>query len=176
MAAGTDVFDMVGLLSARAQAQSFERKSCVSQLKWLSGDWYYQNEDQSLVIEAQFSLPRGGFLLGFLRQTEKNEVSFFEFQKFEDSGESLVLFPFPFGNPGISFPLKEMRVSSEAAEVAENCNDGGRFVVFENAAHDFPRVIRYSLDKGNELKIEVWGIQNNNPVKHTMVLRKVKGN
>ena len=78
------------------------------------------------------------------KYTENGKPAGFEFERFQQQGDTLVLTPFPEGMSSVSFPLTEYDAKSKRA-------------VFENLAHDFPTRISYQRTGGNRLTILVSG-------------------
>jgi hypothetical protein len=111
-------------------------------LKWLEGTWRGQIGGRD--FEARYSGPDGGQILSASKYTEQGKAAGFEFERFEQQGDSVVLTPFPEGKSSVTFRLAEL--------------DGkGRRAVFENLAHDFPTRISYQRVADDKLTILVSG-------------------
>ena len=114
----------------------------VSDLSWLQGIW--QGRIGGRDFEAHYTGAEGGQILSASKYTEEGKPVGFEFERFEQRGDTLVLTPFPEGKSSVSFPLAEY--------------DGqNRRAVFENLAHDFPTRISYQRVARNRLTILVSG-------------------
>jgi len=114
----------------------------VSDLSWLQGIW--QGRIGGRDFEAHYTGAEGGQILSASKYTEEGKPSGFEFERFEQRGDTLVLTPFPEGKSSVSFPLAEYDAQNRRA-------------VFENLAHDFPTRISYQRVAKNRLTILVSG-------------------
>jgi hypothetical protein len=126
-------------------------------LEWMAGKWVgtYHNAP----MEAYYSGPQGGMIIGLSKVADPKAVYFFEFEKIQEIGGSLVLQPFPFANAGVQFPLKEM--SEER-------------VVFENPDHDFPKRIIYQKMPNDQLLGRIEGIQNGQPASEDFIFDRAQ--
>jgi hypothetical protein len=114
----------------------------LADLSWLEGVWRGQIGGRE--FEAHYTGVEGGQILSASKYTEDGKPAGFEFERFEQQGDTLVLTPFPEGKSSVSFPLVEY--------------DGkGKRAVFENLAHDFPTRISYQRAARNRLTILVSG-------------------
>jgi hypothetical protein len=86
----------------------------------------------------------GGQVLSASKYTENGQPAGFEFERFEQRGDTLLLTPFPEGNSSVSFPLAEYDANARRA-------------VFENLTHDFPTRISYQRLARDRLTILVSG-------------------
>ena len=114
----------------------------ISDLSWLEGTW--RGELGGRQFEAHYTGVDGGQILSASKYTENGGPAGFEFERFEQRGDTLLLTPFPEGKSSVSFPL--------AAYDAKQ-----RRAVFENLAHDFPTRISYQRVAKNRLTILVSG-------------------
>jgi hypothetical protein len=114
----------------------------ISDLSWLEGTW--RGELGGRQFEAHYTGAEGGQILGASKYTENGAPAGFEFERFEQRGDTLLVTPFPEGKSSVSFPL--------AAYDPEQ-----RRAVFENLAHDFPTRISYQRVARNRLTILVSG-------------------
>jgi hypothetical protein len=114
----------------------------VSDLSWLQGIW--QGRIGGRDFEAHYTGAEGGQILSASKYTEEGKPAGFEFERFEQRGDTLVLTPFPEGKSSVSFPLAEYDAQNRRA-------------VFENLAHDFPTRISYQRVAKNRLTILVSG-------------------
>jgi Domain of unknown function (DUF6265) len=114
----------------------------ISALSWLEGLW--QGEIGGRQFEARYSSADGGQILSASKYTENGKPAGFEFERFEQRGDTLLLTPFPEGKSSVSFPLAEYDAK-------------GRRAVFENLAHDFPTRISYQRVARDRLTILVSG-------------------
>jgi hypothetical protein len=114
----------------------------ISDLSWLQGVW--QGRIGGRDFEAHYTGAEGGQILSASKYTEEGKAAGFEFERFEQRGDTLVLTPFPEGKSSVSFPLAEYDARSRRA-------------IFENLAHDFPTRISYQRVAKNRLTILVSG-------------------
>jgi Domain of unknown function (DUF6265) len=114
----------------------------ISDLSWLEGTW--RGELGGRQFETHYTGVDGGQILSASKYTENGGPAGFEFERFEQRGDTLLLTPFPEGKSSVSFPL--------AAYDAKQ-----RRAVFENLAHDFPTRISYQRVAKNRLTILVSG-------------------
>jgi Domain of unknown function (DUF6265) len=114
----------------------------LSDLQWLEGTW--RGRIGSREFEARYTGAEGGQILSASKYSEKNQPAGFEFERFEQRGDSIVLTPYPDGKASVSFPLADYDPKARRA-------------VFENLAHDFPTRIRYQRTAPDRLTIIVSG-------------------
>ena len=129
-------------LSAPSPLPRSPASPSVADLTWLEGVW--RGEIGGRQFEARYSGPDGGQILSASKYTQDGTPAGFEFERFEQQGDSLVLTPFPEGKSSISFPLAEYDAKA-------------RHAVFENLAHDFPTRISYQRVGRDRLIIMVSG-------------------
>ncbi len=114
----------------------------ISDLSWLEGTWRGRIGGRD--FEALYTGVEGEQVLSASKYTENGKPAGFEFERFEQRGDTLLLTPFPEGNSSTSFRLAEY--------------DGGtRRAVFENLSHDFPTRISYQRVARDRLTILVSG-------------------
>jgi Domain of unknown function (DUF6265) len=114
----------------------------IHDLSWLEGTW--RGDIGGRGFEAHYTGVEGGQILSASKYTQDGKPAGFEFERFEQRGDTLVLTPFPEGLSSVSFPLAEY--------------DGrGKLAVFENLAHDFPTRISYQRTARDRLTILVSG-------------------
>jgi Domain of unknown function (DUF6265) len=114
----------------------------IRDLSWLEGVWQGKIGDRD--FEARYSGAEGGQVLSASKYTKNGKPAGFEFERFEEQGDSIVLTPFPEGTSSVTFRLAELDAK-------------GRRVVFENLAHDFPTRLSYQRVADNRLTILVSG-------------------
>jgi hypothetical protein len=114
----------------------------VSDLSWLQGIW--QGRIGGRDFEAHYTGAEGGQILSASKYTEDGTPAGFEFERFEQRGDTLLLTPFPEGKSSVSFPMILYDPQQRRA-------------VFENLAHDFPTRISYQRVARNRLTILVSG-------------------
>jgi Domain of unknown function (DUF6265) len=114
----------------------------ISDLSWLEGVW--RGKIGGRDFEAHYTGVEGGQILSASKYSENGRPAGFEFERFEQQGDTLMLTPFPEGMSSVSFPLTEYDQKAKRA-------------VFENLAHDFPTRISYQRAAGDRLTILVSG-------------------
>jgi hypothetical protein len=114
----------------------------ISDLSWLEGIW--RGTIGGREFEAHYTGVEGGQILSASKYTEAGKPAGFEFERFEQRGDTLLLTPFPEGMSSVSFPLTEY-------------DDKSKRAVFENLAHDFPTRISYQRSARDRLTILVSG-------------------
>lgn len=129
-------------LTPAPQPPSPAASPTIHDLSWLEGIW--RGEIGGRDFEAHYTGTDGGQVLSASKYTEKGNPAGFEFERFEQRGDTLVLTPFPEGKSSVSFPLAEYDAQARRA-------------VFENLAHDFPTRISYQRVAKDRLTILVSG-------------------
>jgi hypothetical protein len=114
----------------------------ISDLSWLEGTWRGRIGGRD--FEAHYTGVEGEQVLSASKYTENGRPAGFEFERFEQRGDTLLLTPFPEGKSSVSFPLAEY-------------DAGARRAVFENLSHDFPTRISYQRVANDRLTILVSG-------------------
>ena len=97
-----------------------------SELGWLAGCWEQQRG--GVLVEEQWTSPRGGGMFGISRTTRGDSLLEFEFMRIRSRGDSVFFAAQPSGQAPSEFP---------------GSTDGPRSLLFSNPAHDFPQRIRY---------------------------------
>src|ERR687891_2258206 len=77
----------------------------ISDLSWLEGTWRGRIGGRD--FEAHYTGAEGGQILSASKYTEEGKPDGFEFERFEQRGDTLILTPFPEGESSVSFPLAE---------------------------------------------------------------------
>ena len=114
----------------------------INDLSWLEGIWRGRVGGRD--FEAHYTGVEGGQILSASKYTEEGKPAGFEFERFEQRGDTLVLTPFPEGQSSVSFPLADY-------------DSKNRRAAFENLAHDFPTRISYQRVAKDRLTILVSG-------------------
>ena len=114
----------------------------ISDLSWLEGTWRGRIGGRD--FEAHYTGVEGEQVLSASKYAENGRPAGFEFERFEQRGDTLLLTPFPEGQSSVSFPLAEY-------------DAGARRAVFENLSHDFPTRISYQRVANDRLTILVSG-------------------
>jgi hypothetical protein len=114
----------------------------ITDLSWLEGIW--RGRIGGREFEAHYTGVDGGQILSASKYSEDGRPAGFEFERFEQRADTLVLTPFPEGKSSVSFPLAEYDSKTRRA-------------VFENLTHDFPTRISYQRVAKDRLTILVSG-------------------
>lgn len=144
------VFWISGLSGSRAIG---DPGGTLDRLSFLSGCWEgtFQAERGSGIIEEHYTSPSDNLILGTTRYILEGRTVMWEFSKIEESDGSVVLTPFPRGQPS-EHPF-------EMTSLEEN------EVLFEAPEHDFPRRIVYRrddemltarIDDGTDRLVDEW--------------------
>jgi hypothetical protein len=133
---------MVVLSSSSPRTRLPTYQPTISDLSWLEGTWYGRIGGRD--FEAHYTGVEGEQILSASKYTENSKPAGFEFERFEQRGDTLLLTPFPEGRSTASFPLAEYDAAARRA-------------VFENLSHDFPTRISYQRVAKDRLTILVSG-------------------
>jgi hypothetical protein len=122
---------------------SFLNGQSLSDLSWLAGHW--TGTAGRAEVEESWLPPKGGGMLGVSRTVAGNRMIAFEFLRIEQRRDGVYYLAQPAGRPATEFKLTE---------------SSNRAVVFENPAHDHPKIIRYWMENGNTLVAVAEGEEN----------------
>ena len=123
---------------AGAQVQRPAAQATASQVAWLAGVW--QGGNGPLTFEERWTPPAGGAMLAVSRTLKGDRMVAFEFLRIIERDGGLVYIAQPNGRPPTEFTLTAITADS---------------ATFENPAHDFPKVIRYSRRADGTLEARV---------------------
>ena len=108
----------------------------ISDLIWLAGDWQTASGGRAQ-IEEHWTLPAGGTMIGIGRTVVGDKTAEFEFLRIEQRGNDL----FYVANPNASCPQTDFKLTRLS----------GQEVIFENAAHDYPKRVIYRKNSDGSL-------------------------
>ena len=128
----------------------------IGELQWLEGVW--QGTAGQAHVEERWTSPEGGAMLGMGRTIRDGRMVAFEFLRIVPEGGRLVYVAQPGGRPPTEFPMT---------------SGGPGYAVFENPAHDYTKVIRYTR-KGDLLTAETEGAENGKPSRETLTFNRAK--
>lgn len=112
-------------------------------LSWMAGAW--MSSDEGVIVEEQWTQPRGGTMFGVNRTVQDDETAFFEYLCIQHTPDGVFYMASPKGRqPAIPFRL----VSSGASSAT-----------FENLEHDFPQRIIYRRE-GDMMHARIEGKRN----------------
>jgi hypothetical protein len=119
----------------------------VDRMAWLAGVWI--GSSGTATIEERWTPPAGGSMLAVSRTLKDNVMNAFEFLCIVERDGGLVYTAMPNGRmPATDFKLTQLDANG---------------ATFENPAHDFPKMIRYSRrDDGRTLEAVVSGASGEN--------------
>jgi hypothetical protein len=124
--------------TAQAQGERPPARATIADVAWLEDVWTL--EDPSVNIEERWMPPAGGAMLGVSRTIKGDRMVAFEYLRIVERGDGLVYVAQPNGRPPTEFVLTAV---------------GPRAATFENPAHDFPKVIAYTLREDGTLEARI---------------------
>lgn len=123
----------------------------IAALEWLAGTWV--GGTAPTVSEERWTSPAGGSMLAIARSLRNSNMSSFEFLCIVERKGGLVYTAMPNGRqPATDFTMTKI---------------DGTDVTFENPAHDFPKMIRYTLKPDGTLAAVVSGSAGQKPLVFT---------
>ncbi len=129
---------IAGALVARPQAPP---AGPLSALAFMAGCWRGP-AGKGAVIEEYYTAPAENVMLGVSRYLRGDRVTGFEFTSIVREDSAIVVTPRPEGQKPVPFRVTRLAKDS---------------VVWENPAHDFPRLISYHLLPGDTLMARIEG-------------------
>jgi hypothetical protein len=124
--------------SLGAQAPRPPARATVADLAWLAQNW--TSDGKTVSIEERWTPPAGGAMLGVSRTVKGDRMVAFEFLRIAERDGGLVYIAQPNGRPPTEFVLTAIAPQD---------------ATFENPAHDFPKLIRYSVRADGSLEARV---------------------
>lgn len=134
----TTLAGVLVLLFAPGLAQPTPARATLADIAWIEGTWVGGRGAVSL--EERWTPAAGGAMLGVSRTVKDNRMVAFEFLRIVERGGGLVYIAQPNGVPPTEFTLTA--VDTESA-------------TFENPAHDYPKMIRYSKRPDGSLEARI---------------------
>ena len=126
-------------LSAAATAQPAQPvRASISQVTWLAGSW--AGGGGGVTTEERWTPAAGGVMLAVSRTIKGDRMVGFEFLRIVEREGTLIYIAQPDGRPPTEFRLSTITADS---------------AVFENKAHDFPKVIAYAKNPDGTLEARV---------------------
>lgn len=129
----------------------------VNALHWLTGKW--AGTIGRAKMEEQWLPPAGGAMVGVSRIIAGPRMVAFEYLRIVEKGGSLYYVAQPNGRPPTEFKLTSQE---------------GQKLVFENPAHDHPKVITYTLLGEDELVATIEGDEGGKHKRQEFRFRKAK--
>lgn len=150
-------FALLALVGCHAPTLA-DRQGELASLSWLEGTWSANDGEQ--VIEERWGPPAGGRMLGGSFTRGAGKLVGFELLAIERRGDGAVYVARPGGKePGTEFAL---------------ASSGDGTWSFENAAHDFPNVIRYVRESQTRFRAELAGVVRGEQVGFTIHYERVE--
>jgi len=115
-------------LAATCVAAQKPAQASIADVKWLAGAW--TSDAKPVLFEERWTPPAGGAMLATARTVKGDRMVAFEFLRIVERDGGLVYIAQPGGRPPTDFVMTALTAQS---------------VTFENPAHDFPKMIRYTL-------------------------------
>jgi hypothetical protein len=133
--------------NAQAAAVANGAPATIAQVGWMAGAWFAGGA--SSTAEERWTPAAGGVMLGVARTLRGDRMTGFEFLRISERDGSLVYSAMPNGrSPATDFVLT--RIDARSA-------------TFENPAHDFPKMIRYTMTEDGTLEAVVSGDGSERP-------------
>jgi hypothetical protein len=159
--AAVGLFVTSGLAMGRATDAPAGAGSTVTQLSFLTGLWQ-GTAPGGRTAEELISTGEGGVMLSAGREFKDGKCVFFDLVVFAEKAGKLVLIPHPNG-----------KVSKDVFP-ATTVDGMKKRAVFENPAHDFPKVFVYEIVDGARLRITLRGEMQGKPVEEVYELKQGK--
>ena len=129
-----------------AQDRAAQARATIADLGWLAGDW--AGTQGRATIEERWMPAAGGAMLAVSRTIKDDRLAAFEYLRIVERDRGLVYIAQPNGRPPTEFVLTAMTADS---------------ATFENPAHDFPKMIRYTRRPDGSLEARVSGANGERP-------------
>jgi Domain of unknown function (DUF6265) len=129
-----------------AQDRAVRAGATIADLGWLAGDW--AGTQGRATIEERWTPAAGGAMLAVSRTIKDDRLAAFEYLRIVERDGGLVYIAQPNGRPPTEFVLTAMTADS---------------ATFENPAHDFPKMIRYTRRPDGSLEARVSGAGGERP-------------
>jgi hypothetical protein len=121
-------------------------RATIADLSWLAGDW--AGTLGRATIEERWMPAAGGAMFAVSRTIQDDRLAAFEFLRIVERDGGLVYIAQPNGRPPTEFVLTGITADS---------------ATFENPAHDFPKMIRYTRRADGSLEARVSGAGGERP-------------
>jgi hypothetical protein len=142
---GPSLMLLVALLLP-AQDRPAAARGTLADLGWLAGNWW--GTQGRATIEERWTPAAGGAMLAVSRTIKDDRLAAFEFLRIVERDGGLVYIAQPNGRPPTEFVLTGLTADS---------------ATFENPAHDFPKMIRYTRRADGSLEARVSGAGGERP-------------
>jgi hypothetical protein len=131
---------LAGLLAAplTATLQPAAARATIADIAWIAGNW--TGAAGALTFEERWTPPAAGAMLAVARTIKGERMVAFEFLRIIERDGTLVYIAQPDGRPPTEFTLTALEASS---------------ATFENPAHDYPTMIRYTKTGDGTLEARI---------------------
>lgn len=137
---------LVMTLLLPVQDHATPARAAIADLGWLAGDW--GGTLGRATIEERWTPAAGGAMLAMSRTIKDDRLAAFEYVRIVERDGGLVYIAQPNGRPPTEFVLTGMTADS---------------ATFENPAHDFPKMIRYTRRPDGSLEARISGAGGERP-------------
>jgi uncharacterized protein DUF6265 len=127
-----------GSVTLAAQEKDRKPAATIGQMTWMAGAW--REDAGGTTFEERWTPPAGGAMLATARTIKGNHMVAFEFLRIIERNGGLVYIAQPDGRPPTEFALTALDAES---------------ATFENPAHDYPKMIRYSKRSDGTLEARI---------------------
>jgi Domain of unknown function (DUF6265) len=148
---------LVMALLLPVQDRAAPARGTIADLAWLAGDWTGTLGRAS--IEERWTPAAGGAMLAVSRTIKDDRLAAFEYLRIVERDGGLVYIAQPNGRPPTEFVLTGVTADS---------------ATFENPAHDFPKMIRYTRRPDGSLEARVSGAGGERPQAFVFTRQAVK--
>ena len=128
------------------QNRATPARAAIADLGWLAGDW--GGTLGRATIEERWTPAAGGAMLAVSRTIKDDRLAAFEFLRIVERDGGLVYIAQPNGRPPTEFVLTGLTADS---------------ATFENPAHDFPQMVRYTRRPDGSLEARISGAGGERP-------------
>jgi hypothetical protein len=150
---------LAGAVAWAEDADTEDAKPTVAQLDWLAGTWRGTANDGA-EWETIYTPPTGGMVLSASKEMKGGRTVMYDFERFQQKGDDVVMVPYPFGKKSVEFTLTSYDADAKKA-------------IFENPEHDFPRKFTYQRTADDKLSIALVGDMGGGDVEVTIDLTLV---
>jgi uncharacterized protein DUF6265 len=140
-----------------SQDRAAPARATIADLGWLAGDW--AGTQGRATIEERWTPAAGGAMLAVSRTIKDDRLAAFEYLRIVERDRGLVYIAQPNGRPPTEFVLTAMTADS---------------ATFENPAHDFPKMIRYTRRPDGSLEARVSGAGGERPQTFVFTQKSLK--
>ena len=144
-------------LGARA-ADTSAPKPNLAALAWLAGTWSFERTGR--VVTERWTEPAGGMMIGTSHTVARERTVEYEFIVIRADAEGNLLY--------VAKPSGQAETAFKLVRLTE------REAVFENAAHDYPQQISYTLKDDGTLLAAIDGTKNGKSRRVEFPYRRVK--